>query len=145
MKRITLGILVITMIAATAVAAPHGGRGPGGGPPEPPPGILADFLDLTDAQQTQLEALRANMRVTTEPLHEQLKANREQMRAAVEAGDAAKAGALAVAGYQLAQQIKAARDTFRSGMEGILTAEQKAKFAVYQELMELRRERRPRD
>ena len=146
MKRITMSILVITMIAATAVAAPRGGgRGPAGGPPDVPPGVLADFLNLTDAQQAQVEALRQTMRAATEPLHEQLKANHEAMRAAVEAGDAAKAGALAVAGHQLAQQIKAARDAFRTGVDGVLTADQKARFAVYQELMERRHERGPRE
>lgn len=147
MKRITMSIIVITMIAATAVAAPRGGgRGPAGGPPpDMPPGVLAEFLNLTDAQKTQVDSLRETMRAATEPLHEQLKANHEQMRAAVEAGDAAKAGALAVAGHQLAEQIKAARDTFRTAVDGILTADQKAKFAVFQELTELRRERGPRE
>lgn len=142
MKRITLGILVITMIAAAAVAAPHGGRGPAGGPPDL--SILAELLDLTEAQRAQIDALRASMRATTQPLHEQLQANREEMRAAVEAGDAAKAGALAVAAHQIAQQLKGARDAFLAGVEGVLTPEQKVKFAVYQELMELRRERGPR-
>ncbi|HYC93199.1 MAG TPA: Spy/CpxP family protein refolding chaperone [Thermoanaerobaculia bacterium] len=148
MKRTLITILVLTTIAGAAVAAPRGGR-PGGPPPDArggdlPPGVLAEFLGLTEAQTAQIDALRETLRTTTEPLHEQLRANREEMRAAVEAGDAAKAGALAVAGHQLAEQVKAARDTFRAGVENVLTAEQKTKFAVYQELMELRRERGPR-
>jgi Spy/CpxP family protein refolding chaperone len=152
MKRTLITILVLTMISAAAVAAPRGGRpGPGGPPPQNarggdmPPGVFAEFLGLTEAQTAQIESLRETMRATTAPLHEQLEANHEEMRAAVEAGDAAKAGALAVAGHQLAEQIKSARDTFRAGVEGVLTAEQKAKFAVYQELVELRRERGPRE
>lgn len=150
MKRISITILLITMIAAAAVAAPRNGR-PGGPPSENarggdmPPGILAEFLGLTDAQTAQIDALRETMRATIEPLAETQKANHEAIRAAVEAGDAAKAGALMVANHQVAQQIKTARDAFRTGVEGVLTAEQKAKFAVYQELQELRRERGPRD
>ena len=147
MKRTILSILALTLISAAAVAAPRGGgRGPAGGPPpDMPPGVLAEFLNLTDAQKTQVDSLRETLRAATEPLHEQLKANHEAMRAAVEAGDAAKAGTLAVAGHQLAEQIKAARDAFRTGVDGVLTAEQKAKFAVFQELTELRRERGPRE
>jgi Spy/CpxP family protein refolding chaperone len=154
MKRITMTILILAMAAVTAVASPpQGGMGMGGPPPqngqgpgsgprgggELAPAMLAQFLGLTEAQIAQVQALRETLRSTVEPLVETQKANREQLQAAVAAGDAAKAGALAVANYQIGQQIKAARDTFRTGFEALLTAEQKAKFAVYQELMELRR------
>ena len=151
MKRILITTLLLTAIATTAMAAPRRGGGPGGPPPqdarggEMPPALLAEFLGLTEAQTAQIQALRDTMQAAVEPLHETHKANHEQIRAAVEAGDAAKAGALMVANHQIAEQIKAARDAFRSGVEGVLTAAQKSKFAVYQELLELRRERGPRD
>lgn len=152
MKRITIAILLVTMIAAAAVAAPRSGpppmnaQGPrAGGPGELPPALLAEFLDLTEAQAAQVQQFRETLRTTTEPLHESMRANREQLEAAVEAGDAAKAGALVIASHQIHEQIKAARDAFKTSFESVLTAEQKAKFAVYQELMELRRERGPRE
>ena len=153
MKRITIALLILTMAGVTAIAAPRPAGGPGGPPPqgaqgpgprggELAPAILAEFLGLTDAQIAQVQALRETMRATVEPLHETQKANHEQIKAAVEAGDAAKAGALMVANYRVAQQIKAARDAFRTGFEALLTTGQKAKFAVYQELVVLRREHR---
>ena len=149
MKRITITFLLLTVIATAAMAAPRSGpppmNAPGPRQGEMPPALLAEFLDLTEAQTAQVQQFRETLRTATEPLHESLRANREQFEAAVAAGDAAKAGALAVANYQLAQQIKAARDAFRTSFEGILTTEQKAKFTVYQELMELRRERGPRE
>jgi Spy/CpxP family protein refolding chaperone len=147
MKRIALTILILATIAATAVAAPrrNAAAAPQEGPRgEMPPAVLAELLDLTEAQQTQVQSLRETLRATVEPLHDTQRANHEQIRAAVEAGDAAKAGALLVANHGIAQQIKAARDAYRAGFEAILTAEQKTKFAVVQELMELRRERGPR-
>ena len=150
MKRIAMTILVLTTIATAAVAGPRGGR-PAAPPPENarggelPPGIFAEFLGLSEAQQAQLESLRETLRATVEPLHETHRANHEAIRAAVQAGDAAKAGQLLLANHQIGQQIQAARDAYRAGVENVLTAEQKAKFAVYQELMELRRERGPRE
>jgi len=153
MKRITMGLLILTMTAAAAVAAPRPPAGPGGPRPQGAPGagprgaelapaVLAEFLGLTEAQIAQVQSLRETMRTTVEPLRATQKANREQIKTAVEAGDAAKAGALMVANYQIAQQIKSARETFRTGFEALLTTGQKAKFAVYQELVELRREHR---
>jgi Spy/CpxP family protein refolding chaperone len=165
MKRIALTLALTLIVATAAVAAPqHRGAGPGGpgapgGPGSPqqgmqagharggeilPPALLAEFLGLTEAQIASIQTLRESQRATIQPLVEQQRANREQIRAAVEAGDAAKAGALLVANHQIAQQIKAARDAFRTSVEALLTAEQKAKFAIYQEIQELRRSRGPR-
>lgn len=158
MKRILIPIVVIAMIATAAVAAPQ--RGPGGPPsqnaqgPRPggqgcsgelPPALLAEFLDLTEAQIAQVQSFRETLRATVEPLQKTQRANQEQIRTAVEAGDAAKAGALLVANHGIAQQIKAAHDAFRTSFESVLTSEQKAKYAVYQELVQLRRDREPRD
>ena len=144
MKRISIFIL-ITLIAVAAIAAPgrrpqQGQMGPGPNEILPPP-QFADFLGLTDAQTAQIEPLREKLRTTIEPLREQQRANQEQIRAAVESGNSAQAGALAVANYNLRQQIKAAHDSFATSFEAILTAAQKAKFDVYQEIPDLRRER----
>lgn len=149
MKRISIFTLV-TFIAVTAMAAPRPERGPrpgagpqGHGPAEIlPPQLLADFLDLSAAQIAQAQSLRDTLRDTVEPLREQLKANRDQIRDAVEAGNAAQAGGLLVANHAIHQQIKAAHDTFSTSFAAVLSAEQKAKWAVYQEIVELRRDRR---
>lgn len=156
MKRISIPILLITLIAVAAVAAPGPGRGPGGGPgpgaPQGqhqgpgeilPPPLLAEFLGLTEAQIAQIQPLRETLRATVEPLAEQLRANQEQLRAAVDAGNAAEAGQLLIANHGIGQQIRAAHDTFQAAFEALLTSEQKAKWDVYQEISELRRS--PRD
>src|SRR5688572_8164601 len=108
MKRISM-ILILTLMAFTAVAAPGRGRGPKQqGPNEilSPP-LLAEFLGLTEAQIEQIQPLRETQRAMVEPLREQQKANQEQIRAAVAAGNAAEAGQLLVANHGIAQQIKA--------------------------------------
>jgi Spy/CpxP family protein refolding chaperone len=136
-------ILLIILIATAATAAPPHARGPR---PGPDPAMVAKVLGLTAAQIEQAKALRETMRTTVEPLAETQKANHEQIEAAVEAGDATKAGTLMIANHQLAEQMKAAHDTFRTAFEALLTPEQKTKFEMMQELGEHRRPRRgPRD
>ena len=147
MKRISI-LTLVTLLAVAAIAAPGPGRGPraadGPGPGVAgeilPPPLLAQFLGLTEAQIAQIEPLRTTLRNTVEPLRDQLETNREQIRAAVEAGNAAQAGGLLVANHAIAQQIKTAHDTFATAFAALLTPEQKAKWAVYQEIVELRRD-----
>lgn len=150
MKR-TLILVLVLIVAVTAIAAPQQRRGPGAGPGASdrgpgrellPPALLADFLDLTEAQIAQIEALRDARQDSTQALREQMRANHDQIEAALAAGDAAKAGQLMLVNYNLRQQVKAARDTFRTAVEALLTPAQKAKFAIYEEIVELRQERR---
>ena len=56
MKRISITILIVTLVAAVAIAAPRGGRR-GPGPQQErsrgeilPPQLFAEFLGLTEAQ-----------------------------------------------------------------------------------------------
>src|SRR5687767_11689568 len=153
MKRILITIVLLVAAVAALAAPPRRGAAPGErgagprqgqrGPGEVlPPQLLAELLDLTDAQQTQLTALRETQRAAIEPLREQQQANREALEAAVEAGNAQRAGELLIANRGIATQIKAAHDAFKASFEAILTADQKAKFAVFEEIAELRRERR---
>lgn len=146
MKRISITILIVTLVAAVAIAAPRGRRG--SGPQQErsrgeilPPQLLAEFLGLTDAQTAQVEPLRETLRATIEPLREQKRANHDEIRAAIEAGDTAKAGELLAASHNLTQQMKAAHDAYATAFEALLTSEQKAKWAVYDEIAELRRQR----
>lgn len=147
MKRI-IAVAILTLATLSAVAAPRRPSAPPSAPAQGaqprhggellPPQLLADFLDLGEAQITQIGQLRETLRTTVEPLREQQRANGEQLRAAVEAGDAAKAGQLMIANHRLAEQIKAAHDAFQTSFENVLTAAQKAKLAVYKEIVELR-------
>jgi Spy/CpxP family protein refolding chaperone len=155
MKRTLITFLILAVATAAIAAPPPGrpGRGPQGiGPgPDGPgprhggamsPAVLAEFLGLTDAQIAQVEALREQQEATIRPLREQMRANHEAIEEALASGNSARSGELMLASYNLRTQIKAAHDSYKTSFEALLTAEQKAKWAVYVELMELRKERR---
>jgi Spy/CpxP family protein refolding chaperone len=165
MKRtLTALIALLTLIIATAAFAQRGPRAngdqrrPGGPPPEGmrrpdgprggilPPEAMAKFLGLSDAQKTQAQTLHDTLTATVRPLFEQERANREAVKAAVDAGDSAAAGKAMVEVDKVHDQIKAAHESFKASFAAILTADQKAKFAVLDEIETLRREaRRPRE
>jgi len=138
MKRILVLILIMTVAVAAVAAPPRRGAGPGG------QRAIIEFLALSEAQSDQLKALRDSMKTTIEPLREQQRANREAMQAALEAGDTAKAGEIAMAGHNVRQQIKAAHDSFQTSFAALLTPEQKEKWDVYQQIVKLRRPERDR-
>jgi Spy/CpxP family protein refolding chaperone len=148
MNRI-LTLAVILILAVGTIAAPPPGRGPAPQHAAPgdllPPGALAEFLDLTEAQKTSIETLRAALQSSVEPLRDQQRTNQEQIESALAAGNAAEAGRLLLANYSIAQQIRTAHETFRSGFEALLTSEQKAKWSIYHEIIELRRKAAPRE
>lgn len=152
MKRISILLMILILAATTTFAASRPAAGP---PPQqqqgPGPGEIlnpqqmAEFLGLTEAQIAQIGPLRDALRATVEPLREQQRENGEKLRDAVEAGDAATAGQLVIANHTLSQQIQAAANTFKTSFEALLTSEQKAKLAIYEEIVELRSHRGPRE
>lgn len=143
MKRILITTLTL-MLAAAAVAAPPGRRAEGqrGGRAMARPERLAAVLHLTESQRTSVRALAETMNATMQPLLEERRANREALKAAVEAGNAAKAGELAIANHNLRNEFKAARESFHNSVAALLTAEQKAKWEMARELRQSRRHRR---
>lgn len=138
MKRILILMLTL-MIAASAFAVPH--RRPHGARDG---SRMAELLDLTDEQKSQAKALRLNQRATIQPLREKIRGNREQIEDALAAGNSAKAGELMLASYNLRQQIKAAHESFKTSFAALLTPAQKEKWSVFEEMRQLRRERRGR-
>ena len=138
MKRILILILTLTF-AAAAFAAPRQRR------PGMSPAALADFLDLTADQKSKITSLREAEKSEIRPLREKLRANRTEIEAALEAGNADKAGELMLASYNIRRQIRTAHQSFRTSVEALLTESQKAKWDTLEELRQLRREhRRPR-
>ena len=122
MKRTVILILVMLM-ATAAVAGPERRAGGAGGRHSLlPPGKVAEFLSLSESQVEQAKALRAAMRETVAPL-------REQLRAKPEAENA----------RELREQIRAAADSFEASFAAMLSDEQKAKWAVYREIAQMRR------
>jgi len=121
MKRIP--IVILSLILAVAALAKPSRRG-----------NLAEVLDLNEQQQEQLKALRETLRTTVEPLREQKRDLREQIKAAVDAGNAQQAGELLISEKALREQFKAAHQSFETSFEKILTPEQKQKWDVYKEM-----------
>ncbi|HVR39948.1 MAG TPA: hypothetical protein VMU84_12700 [Thermoanaerobaculia bacterium] len=105
MKNILLAALLLA--TTTALAAP-----PPGPPPHDrellPPRELAEFLNLTDAQQAQAREIHDT---TIRPLLEQ---------------------------HATREAIEAAHETARNSFAAMLTKEQRAKFEVYEEIRALR-------
>jgi Spy/CpxP family protein refolding chaperone len=151
-RRALIPLVALAFTAAVSAAPPRGAA-----PAAPPsqaqharaavgpgellsPEDLATLLALTDTQKTQIQTLRDAVRTTVEPLREQQRANNEKLRAAVEAGNAAEAGALLIANKTLADQIRTAHESFATAFNALLTPAQQAKFAVYREIVELRRD-----
>ena len=100
MKRI-IPVVIVCLFALSAFAQ----RGPGPGGPPPPP-RLDSYLSLTDSQKAAAEAIEAELRTSTEPLHAQLRA--------------------------LHEQLEQARDAANAKFLALLTAEQRAKFEAFQ-------------
>jgi Spy/CpxP family protein refolding chaperone len=124
-------------------APPPQANGPKAGPADEllSPPQMAIFLNLSDAQKASLQQINESAQAIVRPLAEQARANEDAIETAVKAGDAAKAGQLLVANYAIGQQIKAALDAAKTASDAVLTAEQKAKLAIYREIIELQHQR----
>jgi Spy/CpxP family protein refolding chaperone len=113
----------------------HHGRGPGG--PGGPGGFgilnprLFHQLDLTDAQHEQIRTLVEAQRTAAEPLHEQLKANHDAVRAAslTTSFDEAQVRSLIASGEALRTELALGDAKVASQVYALLTAEQRTKLA----------------
>ncbi len=100
-------------------------------------GMLAffgDYLDLTDAQRTQMKAILAKEKPTIQPLIEQLAQGHQQMRQLEEAAtfDEAKVRTLATQQSQTATELMVQKARIKSELVQVLTADQKAKLATFE-------------
>jgi Spy/CpxP family protein refolding chaperone len=126
MKRIILFIPLITLAATIAIAQQPRRMGPGG----PPPPRLNEFLNLTPAQETQIDALHESMRTTIDPLFEAKRAEDEKLHSMIESAnpDATAIGKQVLAIHAIDQQIKAAHDSMDQKISTLLTSDQRVKF-----------------
>ena len=130
MKRIPLFLALITLTASIAIAQQPRRMGPGGPPPPP---RLNEFLNLTSAQETQIDALHDSMRTTIDPLFEQKRAAEEQWRALADTAspDPTAIGKQFLAVRAIDLQIKSAHDAMEQKVAALLTADQKVKFDAF--------------
>lgn len=88
-------------------------------------GFLLRGITLTEAQRTQLQALRQSERAGNEARREQMKKVFDEARAARERGDTAAARAIM---QRNRQQMTQAREQHIAAIRNVLTAEQRVQF-----------------
>lgn len=145
LKRMSLifNALMICLVSGSLMMAlaqrPGGGGPPAGGPPMGgPPEFIERLLDLTDAQEAQIKAIRERAAEAAKSHHEALKPLLEQQHALTEAAtfneSAWRALAAQIAPIQTELQLIQARA--QNEIHNVLTAEQKAKLAEFRKRME---------
>lgn len=121
--------LASALILVAAAAAQPGGFGKGGRGGE----RLAEYLELDESQRIEWQTLREEHRAALEPVLAEMKANRESLRTLLEsdAADPTTVGEIVLAGRDLKNQLKAAREQLDADLVAVLTAEQQEKFEAF--------------
>jgi Spy/CpxP family protein refolding chaperone len=142
-KILVVAISVVTLLAAigfsqTAATTPgpgHRGRHFGR-----MLGISARYLELTDAQKTQMKDIMTKEKPTIQPLMQQLAQNRQQMRQLESAAtfDENKVRALATQQSQTMAELIVQKARIKSELMQVLTPEQKTKMAAFEARREAR-------
>lgn len=141
MKKYALAILVFAIVATGVIFAfaqqkKEGGERPfvGGRPPFPPPfffGKMADELNLSEEQKTQIKQILDNEKTKVEPLMEAMRATHEQLETQGTNGtfDEARVGELANRQAETTRQLVIEKEKTKAAIFAVLTAEQRAKAA----------------
>lgn len=134
MKKATIAILVVAVLGLAAIfaVAQRGGFG-GRQPAMGGPGMGTPFrgLNLTAEQTTHVKQFMDASREKMKPVFEAMKANRVKLKEATKTGAFDEAAVTAIANEQgsLHAQMIVERQRTMSQVYGLLTDEQKAKFA----------------
>jgi protein CpxP len=101
--------------------------------------FFAKYLDLTDAQRTQMKSVMQKEHATMKPLHEQAHQLDQQLRQYVEGTyDEAKVQALVSQQAQTLVQLKVQETRIHNELFQLLTPEQQAKMKEFQANREAR-------
>jgi protein CpxP len=133
-SKISIAALAVVLAAGIAIAQPHGGpRGGGDFFGGGMVGFFTDYLDLTDAQQTQIKQIVAKEKSALEPLFKQEMQTHQQMMQLIQSGtfDEAKAQAIATQGAQVHAQLEVQHARIANEAYQVLTPDQKTKLAQY--------------
>ena len=101
---------------------------------------LAQYLNLTPEQVTQIKGLAKQQGEQSRQLHQQLRGNRESLRGMMHSSgavDQAKAGQLMAETKGLAEKGRSARKELGEKTLAVLTPEQKQKLAALQDAAKL--------
>jgi len=129
----TAAVLMLIATAAVsqeAAARPHGG---GGGFLGHEFGFFADYLDLTDAQRTQVKQTLQAEKPALKPLLQQEEQYHQQMLQLIQSGsfDEGKAQTIATQESQTHIQLEVQKARIHSELYQLLTADQKTKLAQF--------------
>jgi Spy/CpxP family protein refolding chaperone len=94
---------------------------------------LIQAVDLTKAQKHQAKTIRQATRQQAQPLAQQLKQNRQSLTAAIQAGDTAQIQQLSATVGTLTGQVLAVRSAGKAQFYALLTPDQKAKAAAFEQ------------
>jgi Spy/CpxP family protein refolding chaperone len=136
--RVRLLAAVMAVLIGTAIAKSQ----PAADAPPPPPihdhefgfgehmmGFFADYLNLTDAQQTQMKSIMQKEHAAMKPYFQQLHETRAQLRQYEEGTyDEAKVRALATQQAQTSIELTVAQTRVHSELFQVLTPDQQAKM-----------------
>ena|SRR5579864_1316154 len=97
-------------------------------------GRMGDYLDLTDAQRTQMKSILAKEKSTMQPLLQQLAQGNQQMRQLEEAStfDEGKVRTLAGQQTQTLTEVMVQKARIKSELVQVLTPDQKTKLAAFE-------------
>src|SRR5207245_11398265 len=95
--------------------------------------FIANHLDLTDAQQSQIKDILAKERPTIQPLTDQLRQSHHELRQIAESGnfDEAKVRSLAAQQSQTLTELIVQKTRIESDLFQLLTPEQKTKMQEF--------------
>jgi Spy/CpxP family protein refolding chaperone len=131
MKLAILGTVLTLAVGGSASAQPAPSDGPEGPGPRMGRGEgMARALGLTDTQKEQVRKLMEGRRAEHEALREQIEANAEQLKKALDVAnpDPTGVGELAIEGHRLREQGKALRQAQDKAVRALLTPEQQVRF-----------------
>ncbi|MBZ5707290.1 MAG: Spy/CpxP family protein refolding chaperone [Acidobacteriia bacterium] len=96
-------------------------------------GFFADYLNLTDAQQTQIKQIMDKEKSTIHPLFQQMGQSHQAMRQLVQSGtfDEAKAREIATQQAQTMIEMEVQKARIESEMFQVLTPDQKSKMVDF--------------
>jgi len=137
-----LGILFcLALTTAMLAQRPHGGGFPFEGPGFGFPGMPWNQLELTEVQKTQIQNIREESRIKTQPIHEQLQKIQTEMQTAIQSGQSEDAlEALAALQGELVGQLAGIQAITQARIYALLTPAQKEQQAKAMEEMKLHRE-----
>jgi Spy/CpxP family protein refolding chaperone len=134
MKMAAIGAIAAGMaLAQTTTTATQPGAGKAAGIRGQIQRRMLKALDLTDTQKQQAKVIMQATKAQAQPLAQQLQQARQTLATAVQAGDEAKIQQTALEVGNLQGHVLAVRSAGRAKFLALLTPDQKAKAAEFQQ------------